>query len=547
MMLLERRWNLGWSLLIAAGLVAGCANDLAPSDDGPVPGDDDDDDVIVPGDDDDDDDGIPAVTGAFTHSLDDDGVTITTVADATDTDVWQHLDFDTGFATDPDEAGWDLAFSRFRVRVNGGVSGDGGVEVAALSGTDFDAVTNAPTEGWTSSWEDGDDTDEDPDNVFNNGTDDWYDYELSTHTLTPRDVTYVVATTDGGYVKLAFDGYYDDAGTPAIITFRWAEVDPPTGEVDVPADAVAVDASDRETWVYLSVADQAVVEVADPEESMDWDVAFRRTEVRTNSGTSGPGIGGAREDDSELPFGAIASSTTFGFVADEVFTSARPGAQPTSVNTALGGWFDYNPMGRVVTPGDRTYLLRTASGDYAKLRVWTWDDGRMDISLNPVDRRIDYPSVTVDARDGDEWVYVSLTGARVLEEAPEDPANDLSWDLAFSRTLIRTNGGTSGVGAGGALLLEGETNIVLLTELPTEGFAVDEEFASRPGVDPTSSNRALQDWFDYDGATRTVSPAEVVFAIQTADGDVGALQVDGWDDGIYEVTFSFPGAGRTEL
>jgi len=543
--MLERRWNLWWSLLCVGAMVAaGCGNDLAPSDDDPVPGDDDDD-VVIPGDDDDDGEGgIPSVTGNFTHTVtgEGDAVRVTTVVDATDAEAWQHLDLDTGYAVDPGDEAWDLSFSRFRVRVNGGLTGDGNVEVAALSGTPFEDVTMAPTEGWTSSWEDGDaDDDAEPDNVFNNGTDDWYDYDVSTHSLTPRVVTYVVASTDGGYYKLAFDDYYDEAGTPAVMTFRWAEVAPPDGETPIPDDALVIDASDRASWVYLSVAEGQVA-VDDPAESLAWDIAIRRTSMRTNSGTSGPGIGGAREDDSGLPFESVSSASTFGFVVDEVVDSGRPGVEPTSVNPALGGWFDYDPTVHLVTPGDRSYLLRTADGGYAKLRVWAWDDGEITVSIRPVDRRIDYPTLTVDASTREEWTYVSLTGAAVLEEAPEDPANDLGWDLAFSRTRIRTNGGTSGAGLGGALELEGETNIVLLTELPAEGYVVDEPFAEGPpGAPEVSSSRVLGGWYDYNPTTHTVSVRETVYAVRTADGDVGALQVDSYEDGTYEVTVSFPG------
>src|SRR6185436_6972623 len=45
-------------------------------------------------------------------------------------------------------AGWDVAFQRFRIISNGGVSGVGPVEVAVLPGQDFAALTTAPATGY---------------------------------------------------------------------------------------------------------------------------------------------------------------------------------------------------------------------------------------------------------------------------------------------------------------------------------------------------------------------------------------------------------------
>lgn len=101
------------------------------------------------------DGGFPRSSGAFTHEVE--GGVVTTIADATDESAWQHLDLDSGLST---TEGWDLAFSRFRVRINGGVSGGGGVLVAELVGQAFDALTRAPEEGWSAAVPDGESDDD---------------------------------------------------------------------------------------------------------------------------------------------------------------------------------------------------------------------------------------------------------------------------------------------------------------------------------------------------------------------------------------------------
>jgi hypothetical protein len=505
---------------------------------------------------------LPPSSGAFTHSVTD-GV-VTTVVNAADASAWQHLDLDTGLSVEPAE-GWELAFSRFRVRINGGVTGTGGVQVAALEGQDFDALTQAPESGWTVPEPDGDaDDDDEPDNVFNNGESDWYDYDVETHTLTPRDVTYVVASTEGAFFKLAIETYYDDAGSPANLRFRWAAIDPPAsalpdagpgGPLDggaapdagmepLPADAIVVDASDGTSWVYLSVA-EGVVSPSEPETDTSWDLALRRTDIRTNSGTSGAGLGGAREDDSGLAFDEVSEAPTFGYAVDEILTSGRPGAEPTSESPVLGGWFDYDPVTHTVSPADRTYLVRTADGGYAKLRIWRWNDGEYALSLVPVTRRVDVIELDVDASDAEVWTYLSLRDGALV--TVEDASAEAGWDVGISRTRMRTNSGTSGPGAGGAVETSAAT-VAELTEAPETGWAIDEMVSSgAPGSPEYSGNPALGGWYDYDFTTHTVSPRPVAFAVRTADGHVGALRVLSYEDGTYRLELAFAGPGHTSF
>lgn len=149
------------------------------------------------------------------------------IVDATVDPEWQRFDFDTAQAV-TEEQGWDLAFCRFRVISNGGVSGDGGVEVAVLEGQAFADLIAAPSDGFQTDREDGDDGNMDPDNSFNSSERSWYDYNLDNHELTPGDMTYVIHSSAERYYKFHFENYYDDDnGTPAMLKFIWAEIDAP--------------------------------------------------------------------------------------------------------------------------------------------------------------------------------------------------------------------------------------------------------------------------------------------------------------------------------
>jgi hypothetical protein len=156
--------------------------------------------------------------------------TFTTRVLADDADAWVYFDFQSGGEVTPvdpeDDDGWDLAFQRFHIRSNGGSSGSGEAEVAVLVDVDFDALRTAPHDGYITDSADGDDEGSEPDTAFE-VDDGWYAYDSSSHTLSPRALVYIVRTPEGDYFKLEMLGYYDDAGTDARPSFRWAPLEAP--------------------------------------------------------------------------------------------------------------------------------------------------------------------------------------------------------------------------------------------------------------------------------------------------------------------------------
>ena len=148
-----------------------------------------------------------------------DGDEVTAELVATDADAWIHLDMDEPAILLDGEDTWSLRFSRYTVEVNGGVSGDGGVEVA-FTDDDYDTVTAAPTDGWFTDQPDGDDDDEDPDRAF----DTWWDYDSSTHVLTPAEGTWFVRSVGGQTYALVFIDYYSDAGDSGYPSIRYRPV-----------------------------------------------------------------------------------------------------------------------------------------------------------------------------------------------------------------------------------------------------------------------------------------------------------------------------------
>ena len=88
--------------------------------------------------------------------------------------------------------------------------------------------------------------------------------------------------------------------------------------------------------------------------SPDWDVAFRRTKVLTNSGvTNASGPGGAF-DLGEVPLEMASPPASVAFAVDVL-----GGDDDEPENPALGRWYSYSFISHIVSVKPNTYLVRT--------------------------------------------------------------------------------------------------------------------------------------------------------------------------------------------
>ncbi len=480
---------------------------------------------------------------------------VTTLSvDATDTSEWVFLGLGAMaevMPADPmTDLGWDLGFRRSNIRLSGGMSGPGQAAIVPIPEANFDDITAAPADGWITDERLPDEIGDDGSPVQNDGIafaftretsvsrSGWFLYDGRTHVLSPAPIVFAVRGAEGGFFALEVLDWYDAAGTSGVWTLRVKRIAAPEGEA---RPGFAVDASARGAWVYLRLADREVVTPASPETSLDWDLALSRTQIRTNSGASGSGLGGARL--APGPWGSFARSPTSGFVTDELLAlPGPPGSGSAPGNRALAGWFDYDPMTRSVSPKpSESYLVRAADGTVVRLRVLEWEDGIFRLETARIDVAPDRFELEVDAASGP--ALVSLRLGAVVETATAGTG----WDLAFSRTRIRTNSGVSGPGEGGAREVEA-ASLDEVQSLPEDGFDVDSLLESgRPGVEPAPGNPALARWFDYDPSTHSVSPKAQVFAVRTADGHLAAVQVLEYQDGRYRIAGIFAGPGRSAI
>ena len=191
-------------------------------------------------------------------------------------------------------------------------------------------------------------------------------------------------------------------------------------------------------------------------------------------------------------------------------------------------------------------MVRTAAGTNPRLQVKSYASGVFSLRIAPVTRQVAEVPLTVDASESGKWVAVSLRRGTVVEV--EDLTTSTAWDVAFSRTKVRTNGGTSGPGEAGALDTTKAT-LAGTTAAPTEGYTVDAlaPIPGPPGSGEESSNAVLGTWYDYNPTTHAVTPKDTTYALRTADGSYAKLKVTSWSSGQLGLSFAYAGPGTTEF
>lgn len=120
-------------------------------------------------------------------------------------------------------------------------------------------------------------------------------------------------------------------------------------------------------WVYLDLQTGEALDITDVEalSNEEWDLAFKRTEIRLNGGDSGPGAWfAARIDDTTWESaprpGRDAEYLSDDFVDDETCELNTYGRG--SLLTAFGQWYDYDLETRVISaPEGTVYALYTMS------------------------------------------------------------------------------------------------------------------------------------------------------------------------------------------
>lgn len=153
---------------------------------------------------------------------------------------------------------------------------------------------------------------------------------------------------------------------------------------DLAADTVTGIGSDGRpqsagTTTYYSLVDNKVIASTDAA-TTKWDVAFTATKILVNSGTSGPGLGGAFvfkglfDDLKTIP-------------TDSLFATDNSNASSFAIPWGSGkGWYTYDGLTTLVNPiAGRVLVIRTAAGKYAKIEIINYYKGGVTLPSSASD------------------------------------------------------------------------------------------------------------------------------------------------------------------
>jgi hypothetical protein len=123
------------------------------------------------------------------------------------------------------------------------------------------------------------------------------------------------------------------------------------------------------TTTYYSLVDNKVIASTDAA-TTKWDIAFSSTKILVNSGTSGPGIGGAF-----VYVGLFDALKTI--PADSNFATDNANAASFAIPLGSGkAWYTYDGLTTLVSPiAGRVLVIRTATGKFAKIEILNYYKG----------------------------------------------------------------------------------------------------------------------------------------------------------------------------
>lgn len=322
-----------------------------------------------------------------------------------------------------------------------------------------------------------------------------------------------------------------------------------------------------EGWKYFSFKKGAFVTLTEEQSksSLDWDVAFNRYYVRTNSGTSGQGKAGCL-DSGEKDFNAVVVDKHAAFIQDDMTAIMGTMGKDTVVSCnpapeceGSHSWAWYKYMEGQWYYNHHVFVVRSASGENcAKLIFDTYKDaagnsghitfryvydGEQDADavqpdepetpVGPTPAEAKRDTVKSGFMSGSKWHYYSFKNGELTDMTDEKAGKSADWDIAFDRNYIRTNSAAFGGGKGGALDMN-KASFDEVPNCPTSGYTVDKiaTIANSPMSSPETLEASINPafkcgetegaWFLSKGMGGGFDYNNHVFAVLCADGKTRA-------------------------
>jgi hypothetical protein len=286
-----------------------------------------------------------------------------------------------------------------------------------------------------------------------------------------------------------------------------------------------IDATSEDEYTYYSFARKDTVDLTaeQAEGSTEWDVAFMRSIVITNSGSSGPGtVLGA-------DLVVIGDATEFADV-----TSANADAvqqeqwQSDGQNLVIDNYYVYNPQTHQLDMTHIVYAMRDADGQFMKVQFTEIYGGDQSTIGNYVVKYVHNPSGIdlsgagiTDTIDGSVGFYYDFSSG--MATTPADPQNSLDWDIKVSQYDVFLNSSFSGIGDAAA----NPAHWLIDMADSTDFDAYSEAISVPQAYFQYQECSVFTDWYDYDGATHTLSSKGHVYLVKVGSSTY-KLEIETW-------------------
>ncbi len=280
-----------------------------------------------------------------------------------------------------------------------------------------------------------------------------------------------------------------------------------------------IDASSSTAYAYYSFETRDVVNLTDEQAKTanNWDVAFKKSYIKTNGGFSGPGNRSA----SNLTTAGVVGENQFSEVDMAEVSALQSGDwMQDGYDFALDSLWNYNFVTHQLTPKQYVYVLADANGNYVKFQLLEVIDGQappkqgrmvLKYVYQPIAASTDLTGTadidTVDAEDG--FYYDFSAKAQV---AIANPETSTDWDIRIYAYDVYLNGPLFGGGNASAFpIYDG-----LQDRTDFDGITNVNQYGPPRWVnDELQSAFTVSDWYNYNSTTHQLTSKRHTYVIQS--------------------------------
>lgn len=287
-----------------------------------------------------------------------------------------------------------------------------------------------------------------------------------------------------------------------------------------------VDGSASDSWKQFSFSRKDTISVADDQALTDtsWDIAFRRTIVKSNGGVSGI----KNVEVADLARAHSPDSINFNGVNDMIGIGDSDWISDF-YDYAVNEWYLYDHVHHNLILTDYVYTLKDAAGKYVKFTVSGLYGGGMPPDMGNIVIRYVYADSGIDISGagvtdtimvGADTAYFDFSTGETV--TPADPSSSLDWDFAIAAYDIHLNSGMFGPGQAAAYLNTDDSNN------PRTDFDTIAEAETQPtAYFQDAAGSAFTDWYDYNENTHQLASKGHVYLVRVG-ADIYKMQISSY-------------------